>query len=129
MILLVQLHSLTRHRTAEILRNAGYEVQEADNGPDAFSLLNKHHFDLVITDVLLPAFDGVDVASKVRLAWPDMPIIFTGYMPPIGADAILKQPLGFVFQPINRLELLSSVRRLYPQPEDTSSILIEVRRN
>jgi DNA-binding response OmpR family regulator len=84
---------------------------------------------LVIIDVLMPIFDGVDVAMRIRFSRPDMPIVLTGFIPPAGADAILTQPLGFVFQPVDGPELLATMRRLLP---DSSShcerVKIEVHR-
>ena len=59
----------------------------------------------------MPVFDGVDVAFKVRLAWPDMPIILTGYMPPIGADAISETASRICLS----TDRFARVRRLYPQ--------------
>lgn len=118
MILLIQLHAVTRHTTAEILRNAGYQVKEADDGLEALRLLNMDRFDLIIVDVLMPMFAGVDVAASIRRTRPHIPVILTGYMPPVGADAILNQPLAFVFQPVDPPELLLSVRRLLPQSDE-----------
>jgi CheY-like chemotaxis protein len=118
MILLIQLHAATRHITAEILRNAGYRVEEAGDGVEALRLLNVHQFELIIVDVLMPMFAGVDVAASIRRTRPHIPLILTGYMPPVGADAILQQPLGFVFQPVDPPELLLNVRRLLPQSEE-----------
>ena len=115
MILLVQLHTPTRLRTAEILRTAGYHVEEASCGAEALVLFAAKGFDLVITDVLLPTIGGVDVAARIRCVKPDIPIILTGFLPPIHADAILRQPICFVFQPIDQHELLLSVDRLLPQ--------------
>jgi DNA-binding NtrC family response regulator len=66
----------------------------------------------------MPMFAGVDVAASIRRMRPHIPLILTGYMPPVGADAILQQPLGFVFQPVDPPELLLNVRRLLPQNEE-----------
>jgi CheY-like chemotaxis protein len=125
MILLIKIHTYARHTTAEILRSAGYQVQEAEDGTQAFWLLSKHRFDLVVTDVFMPVFDGLLVAARIRIAWPDMPIIFTGYMPPVGADAVLRQPLGFVLEPIDPAELLATVRRVFPDNGTVAEIPVQ----
>ena len=118
MILLIQLHAATRHITAEILRNAGYRVEEAGDGAEALRRLYVDQVELIIVDVFMPMFAGVDVAASIRRTRPHIPLILTGYMPPVGADAILQQPLGFVFQPVDPPELLLNVRRLLPQNEE-----------
>jgi CheY-like chemotaxis protein len=48
MILLIRLYAATRHITAEILRNAGYRVEEAGDGEEALRLLNIHQFELIV---------------------------------------------------------------------------------
>ena len=111
MILLIQVNYLIRHDTAEMLRRAGHHVEQAGCASEAFGLLRNHKFDLVITEVL-PTIDGVDLATKIRQRRPELPIIRTGYMPPVGADATLKEPAGFVFQSVDAKELLAMVHRM-----------------
>ena len=87
MILLIQLHAATRHITAEILGKAGYPVEEAGDGAEALRLLHIQQLQLIIVDVLMPMFAGVDVAASIRRTRPQIPLLLTRYMPPDGADA------------------------------------------
>lgn len=95
-VLLVDDEAAVRATAAERLRDLGYEVLEAPDGPSALSLLEDGpQLDLLITDVGLPrGMNGRQLAEAVRERSPSVPILFiTGYatttLPP-GADVISK---------------------------------------
>jgi two-component system chemotaxis sensor kinase CheA len=50
----------------EILESAGYQVSTAIDGVDAFAVLQKAHFDLVVSDVEMPRMNGFDLTAKIR---------------------------------------------------------------
>jgi two-component system KDP operon response regulator KdpE len=56
------------------LSSHGFEVLEAENGQEAFTLLTSRHPDLVILDLSLPDMDGVDILKRFR-EWSDTPVI------------------------------------------------------
>ena len=58
-----------------ILRRRGYKIQSAGNGLEALSKLYSEHFDLVITDILMPKFDGIRLSRRIRKEWPTLPIL------------------------------------------------------
>jgi two-component SAPR family response regulator len=91
-----------------MLRRAGHHVEEVASASAALRLLKNCEFDLVITEVLFTLY-GVDVAIKIRQMCPEVPIIRTEYMPPVGADASLKEPVPFIFQPVTSEKLLALV--------------------
>jgi two-component system chemotaxis sensor kinase CheA len=49
-----------------ILESAGFQVQTAVDGVDAFTLLREQNFDLVVSDVEMPRMDGFDLAGRIR---------------------------------------------------------------
>jgi len=51
---------------ASILRDEGYRVAYAQNGPDGLVLLRESHFDLVLLDVMMPDMDGYEVCRHIR---------------------------------------------------------------
>jgi CheY-like chemotaxis protein len=71
-----------RAYSAEILRDLGYRVIEAHDGPSALRLLERQfRVDLLFTDVVLPGgMTGAQVAAQARGIKPDLKVLFTtGY--------------------------------------------------
>jgi CheY-like chemotaxis protein len=71
-----------RTYTVDALRELGYRVLAAHDGPSAIQLLEKGvRIDLLFTDVVLPGgMTGAQVAVKARELYPDLKILFTtGY--------------------------------------------------
>jgi signal transduction histidine kinase/CheY-like chemotaxis protein len=80
-ILLVDDEPLVRLATAEMLREMGHNVIEAESGAAALSKLqSEDEIDLIITDYLMPAMRGSELADEVHKLLPDMPVLLlTGY--------------------------------------------------
>ncbi|MCW3464184.1 response regulator transcription factor [Chitinophaga nivalis] len=108
-------------RTIEIiLRKQAYTVTIAKNGQDALQFLKQSTFDLVITDLMLPYANGLELVSKIRHELHlGMPILVLSAVThektvtegfDIGVDDYLKKPF-------NPAELTSRVNRLIEQKE------------
>ena len=94
-VLLVDDEDAVRRPAADRLRDLGYEVLEAHDGPEALRLLNGSGPNLLITDVGLPnGMNGRQVAEAVRERFPGLPVLFvTGYAAaslPLGVEVIGK---------------------------------------
>ncbi len=59
----------------EALVDAGFEVVTAVDGEALIELVETQDADLVITDVLMPGLDGLDVMARIRTVRPDLPVI------------------------------------------------------
>ncbi len=58
-----------------LLQNSGYDVIEAKNGKNALKLLENNNIDLVLTDILMPIMDGVELIRELSQRHPGMPVI------------------------------------------------------
>lgn len=58
------------------LSEEGYQVSLARDGKEALKLVDKKNFDLVILDIMLPYYDGFEVARKIREKSLQIPILF-----------------------------------------------------
>ncbi|MET1414264.1 response regulator [Roseibium sp. HPY-6] len=67
-ILLIDDMQPVRHAIAATLRKAGHEVVETDDGNKGLEIVSKKQFDLVITDIMMPASDGTDVVFALKTA-------------------------------------------------------------
>ncbi|OBR68207.1 hypothetical protein A7K91_10340 [Paenibacillus oryzae] len=66
-------------------------VSEASNGLDALKMLEVHKPDLVLTDIRMPAMDGIEFVTQIRRMHPDMIVVFlTGYKQFDYAQAAIK---------------------------------------
>lgn len=75
-ILLVEDDILVRFVTADVLREAGFDVLEAVNGSEALALIRTGHpLDLVITDLRMPGMDGIELTSSVKLLRANLPVM------------------------------------------------------
>lgn len=115
MILLVEDNAITRDVLADILREEGYAVMEAADGKEALVALEARDFDLIVSDVLMPNLNGFELLSRVRLRWPDLPIILTSAsMSQDQARALLDGSTEFIEKPIDLSALCATVQRLLP---------------
>jgi DNA-binding response OmpR family regulator len=79
-ILLAEDDAGLRQSLAIGLKARGYAVETAQNGLFALELLEKKHFDALVTDIVMPGMDGVELALQVGDARPSLPIVMmTGY--------------------------------------------------
>ncbi|MDQ6969772.1 MAG: response regulator, partial [Mariprofundus sp.] len=63
-----------------LLQGMGYQVHIAHDGLEAFKLYQKHDFDLVLMDVVMPVLGGVAAAQRILKFDPQARVIFaTGY--------------------------------------------------
>ncbi len=80
-VLLVDDEELVRMSTADMLSDLGYSVVEAASGEEAAKLVSRGtHFDVLVTDHLMPGMTGTDLADTVRAAKPGVPVLLvSGY--------------------------------------------------
>ncbi|NOZ60349.1 MAG: response regulator [Calditrichaeota bacterium] len=64
-----------RHLLDKALEKVGYTVMTAVDGVEAFDLFQKNRFDLVITDVLMPNVDGIELVKSLKNENPWVPVI------------------------------------------------------
>ncbi len=79
-ILLAEDDDSLRTFLAGALIKAGHEVADYPDGDLALEALNNLQFDLLLTDIVMPGVDGVELARKAAELRPDMKIVFiTGF--------------------------------------------------
>ena len=112
-ILIVEDNPSVLEITRDTLRQEGYQVLGANDGDDALRVVQNHPgtIDLLISDLVLPSFNGQTLAVRLRAVRPQLKVIFiSGY----SADAFVPNPAlgptGFLAKPYTIDELLRSVR-------------------
>ena len=88
---------LSRH-----FRYLGYDVATAGNGREALDYLGSHKIDVVITDIMMPVMNGIELVKCLAADYPLIrKIVVTGYVTvgnamecmQSGADALIPKPL------------------------------------
>jgi two-component system, cell cycle response regulator len=74
-VLLVDDERFARTVYSDYLRVAGYEVQVADSADGALEALRHRHFDLLITDIILPGADGLELLGEAKRLDPNIEAI------------------------------------------------------
>lgn len=76
---------------AQWLSGCGFAVTQAGTGAEAIRELKNHYFDVIITDVLMPDADGLEVMREVRQRYPSSRILaMTGGGPGMNAEHCLQ---------------------------------------
>ncbi|MDP9049155.1 MAG: response regulator [Acidobacteriota bacterium] len=88
-ILCVDDEEIPRTLRAIVLQKQGYEVLTAASGAEALKLLDQDSIDLVLTDQMMPAMSGTELAKRVKAIRPGLPVILISGMNEIPADAIV----------------------------------------
>ncbi len=63
------------------LESEGYEVRTASNGKEAVDEAAKEKPDIVITDLIMPGMNGVEVCAKIKEMYPDTEVVFVSGHP------------------------------------------------
>ena len=125
-ILLVEDEEGLRRLLVEVLRGDGYVVTPAADGQAALLLAADTPPDLVVTDVVMPRVGGVELAERLAVAHPDVPVLFmTGYVDLtsreglVGADVLIKPFVitELVARVEEALDRASATRRFTPSSE------------
>ncbi len=113
-ILLVEDRRSLRRMLERALAGEGYEVIAAADGESAMAELAARSFDLVLTDLKLPAASGLEVLAASRAAHPELPVVvLTAYGTVRSAvEAMRLGAADFLEKPLEIDELFALVRSL-----------------
>lgn len=79
-ILLAEDDEAMRLYLSRALERSGYEVMSVDRGTEALPLLESNKFDLLLTDIVMPEMDGIELAQHVAKIAPETRVMFiTGF--------------------------------------------------
>src|SRR5216684_338233 len=102
-ILVIDDEPQMRRLIARILNGAGHIVHQANNGRDGIGLFHREHPALVITDIVMPDMEGIEMIRELHREAPTIPILaISGGGPAVylraatglGATAALAKPFG-----------------------------------
>ncbi len=74
-IMVVEDDNNTRRLMATVLRQNGYEPVCARDGVEALELMDSHHVDLIVLDIMMPRMDGYELTRTLRESGSEIPIL------------------------------------------------------
>jgi signal transduction histidine kinase/CheY-like chemotaxis protein len=119
-ILLVEDDSAVRRLTALTLRNLGYTVLEAGDGLEAVALVQSRSqlaIDLLVTDVIMPHFNGRELIERLAVLLPEMKcILVSGYTDDVLIHrGVLDAQAAYLQKPFTPAQLSQRVREVLDQ--------------
>ena len=108
-ILVVDDETVIRKSLRLSLEDEGYEVQEADNGPDALDMIRKAQPDCILLDLRMPGMDGLAVLAKVSEEFPLVSVVIVSGASAASnvLDALRLGACNYITKPIVDLDFLS----------------------
>ncbi|MGE0847695.1 MAG: cell cycle two-component system response regulator CpdR [Flavobacteriaceae bacterium] len=113
-ILLAEDDNDMRRFLVRALENAGHEVIDYDNGKDAYGRLQEETFTLLLTDIVMPEMDGIELARRASELDPDIKVMFiTGFAAvALNPDSQAPRNAKILSKPFHLRDLVAQVERL-----------------
>lgn len=117
-ILIVEDDLAVRDSMAEFVTMTGYDCQVASCAEEAIDILKTSEFQVVITDIMMPGMDGLELTDIIKKDYDIDVIVMTGFSGQYSyEEAIGKGASDFVFKPIRFQELLLRLKRVIKERE------------
>ena len=113
-ILLAEDDNDMRRFLVKALQNAGFEVISYDNGLSAYQRLREEPFQLLLTDIVMPEMDGIELARRAAELDPDIKIMFiTGFAAvALHPDSRAPKEAKVLSKPFHLNDLVAEVDRM-----------------
>lgn len=113
-ILLAEDDSSMREYLARALERVGYAVKAVGCGTQAIPLLQSESFDLLLTDIVMPEMDGIELAQKASAMDPSIRVMFiTGFAAVALQSGRTAPDAKMLSKPFHLKDLVAEVDRLF----------------
>jgi DNA-binding response OmpR family regulator len=100
-VLVIDDEAVLRGLLRDMLEVCGYDADIAEDGAAGIARFQQHHYDAVITDLLMPRMNGFEVAAALRIIDPSIAIIMlTGSAPELTARRARESGLILLHKPV-----------------------------
>lgn len=115
-ILVAEDEEAMRTYLSRALINAGFEVVSVDRGTEALPLLEDGHFDLLLSDIVMPEMDGIELAQRCAEVSPRTKVMFITGFAAVSLRASREQPHAKVLsKPFHLRDLVLEVERVFEE--------------
>lgn len=124
-ILIIDDSAMDRHLLATLVKSMGHTAVLCEDGADAIPLLRnqRHDFDLVLLDIVMPSIDGISVLGHYKSHYPDLPVVIisaTTDPDDIGQIAKWKAD-AFISKPVSKISLENTLHKIALAQESAKS--------
>ena len=114
-ILIVDDDPHIRSIIAQMVKRSGHSCQTAADGVEALSLIQKHTFDIIISDISMPRMSGLELMRQTRERFTETAfIIITGYSEEYKYDQVIGAGANeFIMKPFTTKELETKLDRIF----------------
>jgi len=121
-ILLAEDEQAMREHLTRALEKANYEVVAVDRGTAAVPLLEEQNFDLLLTDIVMPEMDGIELAQHCAAVCPETQVMFITGFSGVTLRAGESVPKAKILsKPFHLRDLVMEVDRLF-EPDSISDL-------
>jgi len=112
-ILIVDDEEGIRTTLCDIIRQAGHHCSRASGGKEALAFLDREPVDVVITDIMMPGLNGLELTAIIKEKHDSDVIIITGYGGEFSyEEALAKGASDFAQKPVRPRELIARLKRV-----------------
>ena len=106
-LLIADDEEMIRETYAEILRASGHDVDTAENGTEAIEMVRAQPYDMLLTDLVFPPTDGIEVLKEAKRVRPStLVVVFTGHAAVSNVmSAFRNGAYDFLEKPVSREQL------------------------
>ena len=118
-ILLAEDEEAMRTYLARALEKAGYAVDSVDCGTAALPLLENGNYDLLLSDIVMPEMDGIELAQRCNEMSPNTKVMFITGFAAVSLKADADQPQAKVLsKPFHLRDLVLEVDRVFAEAKE-----------
>lgn len=113
-ILVAEDDSNTRKLMEAVLREHGFNPLTAENGIEALKLLDRHHIDLVLLDIMMPDMDGYELTKQLRATDYTLPILMVTakVLPEDKRKGFIVGTDDYMTKPVDEEEMILRIKAL-----------------
>ncbi len=98
-------------------KSGDYEIRSANDGEDAFKVFDEFHPHLILLDVMMPKFDGLQVLKAIRQSNPDVIIVLNTAYADVKRDFTSWTAHAIIEKSMLPSEVIKTIKRLFAEAE------------
>jgi PAS domain S-box-containing protein len=111
-VLIVDDEQGFRRSIQQFLKKEGHKVAAADSAEKALEILKEREFDVVVTDIVMPRVNGMDLLKSIKESRPNIPVIIMTGEPTVDTaiKAVQAEAFDYLVKPFSREDICKTVR-------------------